>query len=677
MLYPSFNQSKKFKLISVALLVLLEHFCMKHFSGNHSISQLFVLVLYCAVADIFIWLSYRAFFCSDNASKIDSPSGRFSQLAILVFAAFVLAVVLEGCTVLGSPASHFSNIADWNIKRTLFFFLIAYAVIFYLFQSGSSPRALLHSAVARAKDADCVLLIVSVFFLVLGCSTVAFVSGFIDADVYFLLVITASVCTACSSIWKRISALPVAFFVTAFSIGVFLVVSTPITTGISWDDQIHYSNALSTSYLFETQKTDTDINFTDEAVRRAQGYEEPSLSHFDRAEILEHARELNGSYRSDIASDHVQVNKHEEFVYTLSSIGYVPSAIGLWFARLLHFDFSSMIQFARICNLFSYCLAIAIAIKVTPSKKGLFAFVGMLPTSIFLASCFSYDAWLISFTILGFAYFLRYAWGDLNEFTVRNISLAFLFTFLGLAVKAVYFPIIGLFFMVPRNRFVSSKQRVHYYAAVFVLGLIAFASFALPFLFSTASGSNVGDMRGGSDVNSGQQIAFILSDPLRYAEILANYFSTYYLNPITSSGYALNFAYLGSLAAQISVNAIRGLVQVLPAVCLLLFGIFSADSISVNHIGLAQFLWGSFVFLFTVILVATALYVSFTPVGLGTVNGCQSRYLLPLLVPCLSFILNQSRLVIGDSKRFILICLVFPFALATICELVLVVGKCF
>lgn len=128
--------------------------------------------------------------------------------------------------------------------------------------------------------------------------------------------------------------------------------------------------------------------------------------------------------------------------------------------------------------------------------------------------------------------------------------------------------------MVPRNRFAGSKQRVHYYAAVFVLGLIAFASFALPFLFSTAGGSNVGDMRGGSDVNSGQQIAFILADPLRYAEILANYFSTYYLNPITSSGYALNFAYLGSLAAQISVNAIRGLVQVLPAVCLLLFGLF-------------------------------------------------------------------------------------------------------
>lgn len=664
------------KAVFVALLFIVELLCMKHFYANHSVSQLFVLALYCVVVNIAIWQSYCVFLSSDDEKKRDNCSGRCAQLLVLLLAAFAVAVIWEGCTVLGSPASHFSNIADWNKKRLIFFFLISYCAILYLFQSGFSLKALFHSASARVKATDYVSLLIIAFFIVFGCSTIAFVNGFINAVVYFLLVVITSVFTACSGIRKRNSALPVAFFIAAFSIGVFLVVSTPITTGISWDDQIHYSNALSTSYLFETQKTDTDIKFTDEAVRRAQGYEEPSLSHFDRAEILEHARQLNGSYRSDIASGHVQVNKHEEFVYTLSSIGYIPSAIGLWLARLLHFDFSSMIQFARICNLFSYCLAIAIAIKVTPSKKGLFAFVGMLPTSIFLASCFSYDAWLISFIILGFAYFLRYAWGDLNEFTVRNIALAFSFTFLGLAVKAVYFPIIGLFFMVPRNRFAGSKQRVHYYAAVFVLGLIAFASFALPFLFSTANGSNVGDMRGGSDVNSGQQIAFILADPLRYAEILANYFSTYYLNPITSSGYALNFAYLGSLAAQISVNAIRGLVQVLPAVCLLLFGLFSADSISVNHIGLAQFLWASFVFLFTVILVATALYVSFTPVGLGTVNGCQSRYLLPLLVPCLSFILNQDRLVYGDGKRFVLVCLVLPFVLAAICEFVLIVGKC-
>lgn len=677
MLSRSVNEKQILKVVFAALLLIVELLCMGHFSGNHSVSQLFVLVLYCAVADIVIWRSYRVFLSLEDTNRIGSHSDRCVQLIILLLAAFAAAVVLEGCTVLGSPASHFTDIVDWNKKRLIFFFLISYCVIFYLFQSSFSLKTSLHLVLARVKTADGVLLVNIAFLLFLGCSTIAFVSGFINAVVYFPLVITTSVCAACSGIWKRISALPGAFFIASFSIGVFLIVSTPITTGISWDDQIHYSNALSTSYLFETQKTDTDISFIDEAVRRAQGYEEPSLTHFEQTEILEHARDLNDSYRSDIDFGHVQVNKHEEFVYTLSSIGYIPSAIGLWLARLLRFDFSSMIQFARICNLFSYCLVIAVAISVAPSKKGLFTFVGMLPTSLFLASCFSYDAWLISFTMLGFAYFLKFAWGDLEDFSIHNLVAALGFTFVGLAVKAVYFPIIGLFFMVPRERFADAKQRAQYNVAVFILGLITFASFALPFLFSTASGSNVGDMRGGSNVNSGQQIAFILADPLRYSKILVNYFVTHYLNPITSFRYALSFAYLGSLAAQIPVNAIRGSVQMLPAACLLVFGLFSADTISVKHASVAYFLWSSFVFLFTLVLVATALYVSFTPVGLGTVNGCQSRYILPLLVPCLSFILNQSCLAFGDSRRFVLVCLVLPFVLAAICEIVLIVGKCF
>ena len=39
-----------------------------------------------------------------------------------------------------------------------------------------------------------------------------------------------------------------------------------------------------------------------------------------------------------------------------------------------------------------------------------------------------------------------------------------------------------------------------------------------------------------------------------------------------------------------------------------------------------------------VILIASALYISFTPVGYGTVLGCQQRYILPLLFPILALI---------------------------------------
>ena len=40
----------------------------------------------------------------------------------------------------------------------------------------------------------------------------------------------------------------------------------------------------------------------------------------------------------------------------------------------------------------------------------------------------------------------------------------------------------------------------------------------------------------------------------------------------------------------------------------------------------------------SVCLVATALYVSFTPVGLETINGCQWRYIIPILIPFCCFV---------------------------------------
>jgi uncharacterized membrane protein len=32
-------------------------------------------------------------------------------------------------------------------------------------------------------------------------------------------------------------------------------------------------------------------------------------------------------------------------------------------------------------------------------------------------------------------------------------------------------------------------------------------------------------------------------------------------------------------------------------------------------------------------LMATALYIAFTPLGLATINGCQGRYLIPMVYP--------------------------------------------
>ena len=78
---------------------------------------------------------------------------------------------------------------------------------------------------------------------------------------------------------------------------------------------------------------------------------------------------------------------------------------------------------------------------------------------------------------------------------------------------------------------------------MFLLGLLTFASFALPYLFTVQT--DAGDTRGGSDVNPLRQITFILEDPLRYGSILFNFFTTQFLSPLNSIQYGMNFAYIG------------------------------------------------------------------------------------------------------------------------------------
>ena len=53
----------------------------------------------------------------------------------------------------------------------------------------------------------------------------------------------------------------------------------------------------------------------------------------------------------------------------------------------------------------------------------------------------------------------------------------------------------------------------------------------------------------------------------------------------------------------------------------------------------------------TLAVVASALYVSFTPVGHYTVNGCQWRYILPVLFPGL-YVIGSAKIKNGMNKKW-------------------------
>ena len=51
-------------------------------------------------------------------------------------------------------------------------------------------------------------------------------------------------------------------------------------------------------------------------------------------------------------------------------------------------------------------------------------------------------------------------------------------------------------------------------------------------------------------------------------------------------------------------------------------------------------------------LIATALYIAFTPIGFETINGCQARYITPLLFPLLALIGNPGILRLSGKQWY-------------------------
>lgn len=81
--------------------------------------------------------------------------------------------------------------------------------------------------------------------------------------------------------------------------------------------------------------------------------------------------------------------------------------------------------------------------------------------------------------------------------------------------KAVYIPFLALYWLMPKDKFYSRRQKNLFKAGIFVLLILMFASFILPLIGNVTSGAEVGDYRGG-DTSQTSQLSMILGYPLTY-----------------------------------------------------------------------------------------------------------------------------------------------------------------
>ncbi|MBE6127862.1 MAG: DUF2142 domain-containing protein [Erysipelotrichaceae bacterium] len=418
-------------------------------------------------------------------------------------------------------------------------------------------------------------------------------------------------CLAAASVWVCRSSLadhPEKLFAAlALISGMFFIQAAPTQVGICWDDNFHYDGTIALLTVNGAcYQSDAKIidNVGDVALDK-EGYTQAERQTWDS--------ELNSLYTEE------QMMPYNHRNFGTNTIAYIPYSLGLYFGRGLGLPYTAVFRMEKLFNLLFYIGIFCLAIRKLKFGKILVACIGLVPTNLFMTTSFSYDPWIISLTVLGYAYFFAALQERDKQLTNSEIVIMLGAFALACIPKALYVVLMLPLLFMPKDKFASPKQRKGYLIGGFAIAILLSASVLLPMFIH---GAGEGDTRGGSNVNSAEQIRFIASEPAAFLKIISSFILKDYINPLATPQYCVNYAYLGF-----------GRFLYVAPVTLLLTGLLDRKGISGRTMPVTI---GTIIaVVLAIILIPTALYISYTDVRATTVYGCQHRYLMPVVFPAL------------------------------------------
>lgn len=396
------------------------------------------------------------------------------------------------------------------------------------------------------------------------------------------------------------------FLIIALSAGTLMILSMPANK-VGWDEEVHFADAFWLSSYPARSMISDEVMQQFSAGIDTWPYNQPDT--IEEQKLLNQYLDDTGNYRNGKNSWSLETNK-------TTFQGYAGSAVMLRLGRLLHLPFSDLMRFGRWGNLLVYSILMFFAIRTVPIGKGMMAFIGLMPTPMFLASVYSYDPMVTACLYLAFAVMLKYILNEDSKINWKEYCLFLLVFVIGCRTKAVYAPLLLIGLLIPPNRFENEKQRRIMRTGIVLTSVILLASFLLPVLISP---SETGDLRGGATSEAGQ-MAYVLGKPFAYMMVLLkNIWRTAadYLAGVSVFG---SFGYLGTVktewifyvgAAFVVLTDNRGSVR--------------------TWLSGKQKFW---IFLLTagaVVLIWTSMYMAFTEPGKEYIGGVQGRYYIPLL----------------------------------------------
>lgn len=402
-------------------------------------------------------------------------------------------------------------------------------------------------------------------------------------------------------------------------LGLMIIVAQPAMNFFCWDDQTHFDRVINFPIGIETYNNG-EFNMSDIGTINHTWHESTNsfTEHRVRASFLD--SEIDSGYTN--STPFLAINK----------IPYLPMATGYHLAKLIGSPFTFCFLVGKIFNLLFYVLLMTYAIKTIVVGKRLLTVIALIPTNVFLASEYSYDPAVFAGVTIFIVSIINLLLDKTKKFDFKTAIIMIASMTYACLAKAVYAPIMLLTLLVPKEKFKNLKQsrlvKTGFVLITLLLGVVLF----LPSL----DGTDISDTRGG-DVSAKDQISLIASHPLDYATIIKDNTVDQFSYKLLSPNTITNFSYTHSFTDRSNFYYIF---------FILLIFVFLTDNRG-NRLVKKQRCWLLGTVLFIILLIWSALYISFTPVGLAAINGVQNRYFLPLLFPllfCLQFSNIQNKI---------------------------------
>ena len=418
------------------------------------------------------------------------------------------------------------------------------------------------------------------------------------------------------------------FLFVAISIGSLFIILQPHTTSYSWDDQIHFQN------IHKVLEFDGSAYWTQGDTFMNEIF--PFGSSIDTYEEMNNIDTFLNSKKKII-----NIEKTSPLI-SYSQIGYIIPGFFMKICSVLGFSFSVTFLVTKFSMLSFYSIIVYFAIKIIPRGKRILSVIGLFPSVIFLSTQFSYDPPIIAGVCLFVAKYLSIMEVKNVKMNFKNCLILLCSIIFASFIKAIYIPFILLLLFIPKDKFDNDKQAKIFKIGTILLFVMIVLTFVLP---SLSGGDGLGDFRGGNTSTS-QQIHNIMEHPFGYAILLKNTAGYHFFDYLIGKPVLINYSYVGSPFYDDNLYFLL--------ICVLLFVVItdsykSKMSRKENIIKL----FNAALVLGVIVLIWTALYVSFTPVGETEINGVQARYFIPLIPPLVLITFSNTKIRHSyDMKKY-------------------------